>query len=73
MLKCIWCMKETTTSPCEHCGTSPVYDPTVAHVPHWSRKTITEIECKICGRTAPYDAQLGEQICQATTNTKENS
>jgi len=58
ILRCIWCMKDTKTNPCEHCGSDQVVDKTKRHKPHWSRFTINTIKCKICDRQAPYEQQL---------------
>jgi hypothetical protein len=58
ILRCIWCMKDTKTNPCEHCGSDQVVDRTKPHTPHWSRRTIRTIECKICDRVAHYDQQM---------------
>ena len=58
-------MKETKTSPCEHCGSEEVYDPSKPHRPHWSRATISTVECKICGKTVSYGGQTNE-MCKPT-------
>mgnify|MGYP001602384043 CR=1 FL=1 len=49
--RCIWCMKDTFTNPCEFCGNSDhIYIKGAKHTCHWSRKTINSMECKICER-----------------------
>jgi len=58
ILRCIWCIKDTQTNPCEHCGSDQVLNRTQPHRPHWSRWTIDTIKCKICDRKAGYDQQL---------------
>jgi hypothetical protein len=55
VLRCIWCCRDTKTTPCEHCGSDQVSDRTKPHAPNWSRKTIRTVECKICGREIPYE------------------
>ena len=53
-LRCIQCCSSTSTSPCEHCGSEFVEDPSKPHRAHWSRATMEEVECKICLRRGPY-------------------
>jgi len=64
ILRCIWCCKDTKTSPCEHCGSDNVVDRTKPHEPHWSRATISQVECKICDRRGPYEIQSERGLCQ---------
>lgn len=77
ILRCIWCIKDTTTNPCEHCGSDQVQDRTVPHLAHWSRATIATIECKVCDRrvTVEQYAVISDHKCnpqQSIGTTYEN-
>jgi hypothetical protein len=64
ILRCEWCIKDTKTNPCEHCGSISVSDRTKPHAPHWSRHTRHLIICKVCDRTAGYEQQgVANDMC----------
>jgi putative endonuclease len=72
ILRCIWCIKDTKTNPCEHCGSDQVVDRTVKHAPHWSRATMNTVECKICDRSVPNNQQyIPGDKCEPTKQTKQ--
>lgn len=57
-LRCIWCIRDTKTKPCEHCGSDQVYNKNKFHTPHWSRLTIKTVECKQCGKVISMEDYL---------------
>jgi len=59
-LKCTWCMKPTTTTPCEHCGSTRVVNPAAPHNCEWFRRTVSTAECKQCGATKPTEEYLNK-------------
>lgn len=69
VLRCTWCCKDTTTSPCEHCGNiDTISNRRAPHRAEWSRATIKEVECKVCDRRGPYSIQTESTWCDETNN-----
>ena len=49
--RCVWCIKDTATNPCEFCGNSDsLYVKGRKHTCHWSRQTLSTVKCKICDK-----------------------
>ena len=68
ILRCIQCLTDTQTNPCEHCGSDQVVDRTQQHIPHWSRWTALKAACKICDRKVNYD-DMSDDPCVPAKGT----
>ena len=66
ILRCIWCCKDVTHKPCEHCDNTCVIDRTQPHHSHWSRKTMQTVECKVCDRERPNAGHGADNWCDPT-------
>ena len=61
--RCIWCIKDTKTNPCEWCNGNDVVDKNKSHNHHWSRNTWNTVICKICDKIISLEEYLaGKQF-----------
>jgi hypothetical protein len=53
--RCVWCIKDTRTNPCEFCGSDQVALKDEKHNCHWLSHTVSSVKCKICDKIISYD------------------
>jgi hypothetical protein len=58
LYRCVWCIKDTKTNPCEFCGSEYVALKDEDHNCHWSMNTMFSVKCKICDKIISYDDYL---------------